>query len=324
MKTVETVRTFEQIKLLADSRRMEILRLLMASPATLTQLAQVLKQSPAWVRHHILALEAGNLVEVSEVRRTGKVTEKFYRAKSGAFLLQEIVLPKGEKPAIVFSGSHDLALEEIAEHLNKHVTLLTLPVGSLDGLVNLRQGLCQISGAHILDETGEYNTPTVRHLFPDRNVELVTLAYRTQGIILAEGNPKGIKQIADIAHGGVKFVNRNPGSGTRLWLDMELKKQGIDVSQINGYEIEVKTHSEAAVLVVTGKADVSIGLQAAAHQFNLDFIPLLEERYDLILPRENEKALAPLLDYLQTSAFRTELNSLTGYNASHSGERISD
>lgn len=323
MKTVEPVRTFEQIKLLADSRRMEILRLLMASPATLTQLAEILKQSPAWVRHHILALEAGNLIEIGEVRRTGKVTEKFYRAKGGAFLLQEIVLPKGQKPAIVFSGSHDLALEEIAEHLNKHVTLLSLPVGSLDGLVNLRQGLCQISGAHILDETGEYNTPTVRHLFPDRNVELVTLAHRTQGLILAEGNPKGIKKIADIARGNLKFVNRNPGSGTRLWLDMELKKQNIAAEQINGYEVEVKTHSEAAALVANKKADASIGLQAAAHQHGLDFIPLFEERYDLILPRENEKALAPLLDYLQTAAFRAELNALTGYNPSHSGEQVS-
>ncbi len=228
MQKVEPVRTFEQIKLLADSRRMEILRLLMASPATLTGLSQTLKQSPAWVRHHILALEAGDLIEVSEVRRTGKVTEKFYRAKGGAFLLQEIVLPKGKKPAIIFSGSHDLALEEIAENLSKHVTMLSLPVGSLDGLVNLRQGLCQISGAHILDETGEYNTPTVRHLFPDRNVELVTLAYRTQGLILAAGNPKGIKQVLDIARDNVKFINRNPGSGTRLWFDMELKKQKID------------------------------------------------------------------------------------------------
>jgi len=325
VQKVEPVHTFDQIKLLADSRRMEILRLLMASPATLTQLAQTLKQSPAWVRHHILALESGDLIEVSEVRRTGKVTEKFYRAKGGAFLLQEIVLPKGKKPAVIFSGSHDLALEDIAEHLSKHVTLLSLPVGSLDGLVNLRQGLCQISGAHILDETGEYNTPTVRHLFPDRNVEMVTLAYRTQGLILAAGNPKGIKQIADIARGGarMRFVNRNPGSGTRLWLDMELKKQNIAAAQINGYEVEVKTHSEAAALVANRKADVSIGLQAAAHQLNLDFIPLFEERYDLILPRENEKALSPLLDYLQTSVFRSELNALTGYNASHSGEQVS-
>jgi DNA-binding transcriptional ArsR family regulator len=162
MQKVESIRSFDQIKLLADSRRMDILRLLMASPATLTHLARTLKQSPAWIRHHILVLESGDLIEVSEVRKTGKVTEKFYRAKADAFLLQEIVLPKGKKPSVIFSGSHDLALEGIAEHLEKHVTLLSLPVGSLDGLMNLRQGLCQISGSHILDETGEYNRPTVR------------------------------------------------------------------------------------------------------------------------------------------------------------------
>jgi putative molybdopterin biosynthesis protein len=322
MQKVEPVHTFEQIKLLADSRRMEILRLLMASPATLTGLAQTLKQSPAWVRHHILALESGDLVEVSEVRKTGKVTEKFYRAKGGAFLLQQIVLPKSKKPALIFSGSHDLALEEIAEHLSKHVTLLSLPVGSLDGLMNLRQGLCQIAGAHILDETGEYNTPTVRHLFPDRDVELVTLAYRTQGLILAAGNPKSIKKVSDIAREDVKFINRNAGSGTRLWFDAELKKQKIDSMRINGYSNSVKTHSEAAILIAQNKADVSIGLQAAAHQHELDFIPLFEERYDLILPRENEKALSPLLDYLQTANFRAGLGALTGYNASHSGEQV--
>jgi len=322
MKTVLPIQTFNQIKLLADSRRMEILRLLMATPATLTHLARTLKQSPAWVRHHILALESGDLIEVSEIRKTGKVREKYYRAKGGAFLLQEIVLPKGKKPAVIFSGSHDLALEEIAEHLGKHVTMLSLPVGSLDGLVNLRQGLCQISGAHILDETGEYNTPTVRHLFPDRSVELITLAHRTQGLILAAGNPKGIKKISDIARENVKFINRNAGSGTRLWFDAELKKQKIDSNNITGYDNTVKTHSEAAALISQGMADVSIGLQAAAHQHSLEFIPLFEERYDLILPRENEKTLSPLLDYLQTSAFRIGLNMLTGYNASHSGEQI--
>jgi putative molybdopterin biosynthesis protein len=322
MKTVHSIQSFDQIKLLADSRRMEILRLLMDTPATLTHLAQILKQSPAWVRHHILALESGDLIEISEIRKTGKVREKYYRAKGGAFLLQEIVVPKSKKPAVIFSGSHDLALEEIAVHLSRHVTLLSLPVGSLDGLVNLRQGLCQISGAHILDETGEYNTPTVRHLFPDRSVELITLAHRTQGLILAAGNPKGIKKISDIARENVKFINRNAGSGTRLWFDAELKKQKIDSNNITGYNNTVKTHSEAAVLISQGKADVSIGLQAAAHQHSLDFIPLFEERYDLILPRENEKTLSPLLDYLQTSAFRTELNSLTGYNPKHSGEQI--
>ncbi len=322
MQTVQPIQSFEKLKLLADSRRMEILRLLMDSPATLTHLARTLKQSPAWIRHHILALESGDLIEICEIRKTGKVMEKFYRAKGGAFLLQEIILPNSKKPAVIFSGSHDLALEEIAAHLSKHVNMLSLPVGSLDGLVNLRQGLCQISGAHILDETGEYNTPTVRHLFPENNVEMVTLAHRTQGLILAAGNPKGIKKLSDIVRKNAQFINRNAGSGTRLWIDAELKKQQIDSTLINGYDNSVKTHSEAAVLISQNKADVSIGLQAAAHQHGLDFIPLFEERYDLILPRENEKTLSPLLDYLQTATFRSGLNTLTGYNASHSGEQI--
>lgn len=322
MRKVQPLHSLETIKILTDSRRMEILRLLMASPATLTQLARTLKQSPAWIRHHMLALEAASLVEVSELRKTGKVTEKFYRARADALLLQEIILPKTARPTVVFSGSHDLALEGIAEQLQKHVILLSLPVGSLDGLVNLRQGICQISGAHLLDENGEYNIPFVRHLFPDRQVNIFTLAYRTQGLMLARGNPKSVKEIADLAKPGVRFVNRNPGSGTRLWLDAELRKRKIPIEKINGYERVVNTHTELASLIETGKADAALGLQAAAHQHGLDFLPLFEERYDLVLPREQEKTLTPLLDYIQTNGFRKSLVTLSGYNTAHSGEKI--
>ncbi|MBL8062197.1 MAG: helix-turn-helix domain-containing protein [Anaerolineales bacterium] len=322
MKTVTPITSFDKIKLLADPRRMDILRLLMAAPANLTLLARTLKQSPAWVRHHILALESADLIEISEIRKTGKVMEKFYRAKGDAFLLQEIVLPKSKKPSVIFSGSHDLALEGIADHLAKHINLLSMPVGSLDGLVNLRQGLCQISGSHLLDESGEYNTPFVKHLFPDRDVEIITLAHRTQGLMLTAGNPKGIKKIADLVHSNIRFVNRNPGSGTRLWLDAELRKKNLPPEKISGYEKSVKTHSEAAALIENGQADVSLGLQAAAHQRGLDFIPLFEERYDLILPRNEEANLTSLLDYIQTFEFRSALSILTGYNTSHSGEQI--
>lgn len=322
MKTVSPINSFDKIKLLADSRRMDILRLLMAAPATLTLLARTLKQSPAWVRHHILALESAGLIEISEIRKTGKVTEKFYRAKADALLLQEIVLPKSRKPSLIFSGSHDIALENVTDHLTRHFNLLSLPVGSLDGLVNLRQGLCQISGSHLLDESGEYNTPFVKHLFPDRDVEVITLAYRMQGLMLAGGNPKGIKKVADIAKPNVRFVNRNRGSGTRLWLDAELRRQRIPVEKISGYENQVKTHSEAANLISQNRADVSLGLQAAAHQKGLDFIPLFEERYDLVLPREQERNLNPLFDYIQTADFREMLSSLTGYDSRHSGEVV--
>lgn len=322
MRNVEILDSFEKIKLLADSRRMDILRLLMAAPATLTNLARTLKRSPAWIRHHILALEAADLVEVSEVRKTGKVTEKFYRAKADALFLQETILPKTKRPAIIFSGSHDLALDGIADRLQKHVTLLSLPVGSLDGLVNLRQGLCQISGSHLLDENGEYNTPFVRHLFADRDIQVITLAHRTQGLLLAAGNPKGIRKIDDLTNRNVRFVNRNPGSGTRLWFDAEVRRLAISTDQIHGYNRVVKTHSEAARLIEMGRADAALGLQAAAHMHGLDFVALFEERYDLVLPHEKENSLAPLLDYIQTSAFRFELNALRGYNSTHSGEQI--
>jgi putative molybdopterin biosynthesis protein len=140
--------------------------------------------------------------------------------------------------------------------------------------------------------------------------------------MLAGGNPKSIKKIADIARANIRFLNRNAGSGTRLWLDSELRRQNIPAEKINGYENQVKTHSEAANLISQNKADVSLGLQAAAHQHGLDFIPLFEERYDLILPREQEQNLDPLLEYIQTADFRNLLNSLSGYNATHSGEQV--
>ncbi len=322
MESIRPLHTFEQIKLLADPRRLQILRLLMAEPSTLTRLARALKQSPAWVSHHLKVLESAGLVELVEVRTTGRVTEKFYRARAGAILLQEMILPKGRKPVVVFSGSHDLALESISRQLAKHLTLLSYPVGSLDGLINLRLGLCQISGAHLLDESGEYNTPTVRRLFPDRDMELITLAHRTQGWMVPAGNPRNIRGIIDLARPEVRFINRNPGSGTRLWLDAALRKAGIPSSAVRGYEQIADTHSRAASAVAGGQADVALGLQAAAHQYSLDFLPLFEERYDLVLPRLQEQTLMPVLDYLQTADFRNELNSLTGYNPVHSGEQI--
>jgi putative molybdopterin biosynthesis protein len=151
---------------------------------------------------------------------------------------------------------------------------------------------------------------------------MITLAYRTQGLLLAQGNPKGIHSLSDLAREDVKFVNRNPGSGTRLWLDREIQRLGLTPNQIRGYEDSVHTHSESALAIQSGQADAALGIQAAAHQHGLDFIPLFEERYDLVLPRENENILTPVLDYLQTAAFRKELNTLTGYNPAHSGEKI--
>lgn len=322
METLEVIHAYNQIKLLADPRRLDILRLLMVAPATLTQLAVTLKQSPAWVRHHILALESADLVEITEIRKTGRVTEKYYQAKAGAILFQQLISEKTKKPSLIFSGSNDLAMKSLAQHISKRFKFLNIPVSSLDGLIYLRLGLCQFSGTHILDEDGEYNISTVRHLFPDRAMMMVTLAHRMQGLILPMGNPKSIRNIPDIARPDVRFVNRDAGSGIRLWFDAELKRLNINPRQIKGYDTVLKTHNETAAAIETGQADVALGLQAAAYEHHLEFIPIYEERYDLVLSRENEKLVSPLLNYLQTAAFRKDLNSLPGYNPAHSGEHI--
>jgi putative molybdopterin biosynthesis protein len=323
MQQFEIIKTFEKIKLLADPRRLTILRKLMAGPATLTQLGEAMGEHPAWVRHHVKQLELAGLVELVETRVTSGVVEKFYRAHAGGLLLQDLILPEDTSvPSVIFSGSHDLAFELLAKQLGKHLNIMILPVGSLDGLVTLRQGLCHLSGCHLLDVTGEYNLPFIRHFFPDRPVMVFTLAQREQGLMTVSGNLKTILSLADLVRSDVTMINRNPGSGTRLWLDRQLQALNIPVGNIKGYENVVRTHTECASLVKEGKADVALGLHAAAFQHNLGFIPLFQERYDLIIPQEQIKLLQPLLDTIQTKAFRHSLESLVGYDTTHTGEQI--
>ena len=323
MLPIQPLRSFEQLKLMADPRRLAILRQLMAGPASLTLLGKALGVHPAWVRHHLKQLETAGLVELVETRIQSGVVEKFYRARAGGFLIQELILPENPaRPVIVFSGSHDLAVELLANQLSNHLDVLTLPVGSLDGLVTLRQNLCNLSGTHLLDPGGEYNLPFIRHFFPDRAMHVVTLANREQGLMTVAGNPKAIRSLADLVRADVTFINRNPGSGTRLWLDNHLRTQAIPIESIHGYENAVSTHTECALLVQTGKADVALGLQAAARQFGLSFLPLFHERYDIVFAQEQSTMLAPLLDVLQTSTFRRGVEALTGYETMHTGEQI--
>ncbi len=320
---VERLKAFEQIKLLADQRRLSILRLLMAAPASLTQLGHALNQHPAWVRHHMVRLEQAGLVEISETRIVSGATEKIYYARANAFLLQELILPENPKlVTVIFSGSHDMAIELLSRQLEKYLSLTLLPVGSLDGLVALRQGLSHLTGCHLLDATGEYNLPYVRHFFPDRRMLVMTLAQREQGLITATGNPKSIHSLEDLARNEVTIINRNAGSGTRLWLDQHLQALGIAPSEIRGYEKTVSTHTDSAQRVLRGEADAALGLRAAAHQHGLHFIPLFQERYDIVIPEEQVDMLKPLLDGLQTSQLRHLLQNLPGYDLTHAGEQI--
>jgi putative molybdopterin biosynthesis protein len=329
MTELHRLHTLGQIKILADPRRLSILRRLMAAPATLSQLGRSLGESPAWVRHHLKQLEAAGLVEIDSTVISEGYLEKFYRARAGAFLFQELVLPElQDRRALAILGSHDLALELLAmqvHHLRARLELLVLPVGSLDGLAALRQGLAHLTGCHLLDaETGQYNRPYVERFFPDRAMILVTLAHREQGLMLAPGNPRQIRGLEDLLGEDVRLVNRNRGSGTRLWLDRQLALRKIPPSSIPGYDREVPTHTQAAEAIQQGQVDVGLGLAAAARQHGLDFLPLFQERYDLVLPREQaqNKDFDPLLDQIQSAGFRKSAQGLGGYDMTHTGEQF--
>jgi len=323
MRSIQQLQTLDQLKCLADPRRLRILRLLMTAPATLTMLGKTLGESPAWVRHHLVQLEAAGLVDLSETRINGRALEKYYRACTDGYLLQQMILPEdSSRSTVVFSGSHDLAVEMLAEYLSPHLNLLTLPVGSLDGLVTLRQNLSQVAGCHLLDASGEFNIPFVNRFFPDRDMYVITLAYREQGLLTTAGNPKSIRGLSDLARGDIRFINRNPGSGTRLWLDHQLHTLDISPESIPGYANNVSTHTECARLVWNGSVDAALALRASANMFGLGFIPLFHERYDLVFPREMSPHLAPLLDTLQTSRFRHQMDALAGYETAHTGESI--
>jgi molybdate-binding protein len=330
MDSFRRIQDYEHLKTLSDPRRMAILKLLMAEPATLTQLGEALSEHPALVRHHLKQLEKMDLVEMVNTRVVRGFVEKYYRAKAHAFLFQEIVLPATNgRETIVMVGSHDLAMEALASqlHVREHnpVELLILPVGSLEGLIALRQGIAQVAGCHLLDApSGEYNLPYIRHLFPDRDISLVTMAYREQGLLLPPGNPMQIQNLSDLWREDVMFVNRNRGSGTRLWLDNQLEKLSLPTQELRGYNREVRTHTAVAEMVSQKKANVGIGLRAAAQKFNLDFIPLFEERYDLALPHEQveESRLRPLFDFLSGAGFRQLTEKLGGYQTEHTGELL--
>jgi molybdate-binding protein len=316
----------EHLRVLSDPSRVAILRALMARPATLTQLGERMGRHPAWIRHHLKQLELAGLVELAEVRTTRNYTERFYRATAQTFAINTMILPEpGERGLLVIVGSDDLALDVLADQVRADDTgpaVLTMAMGSLEGLIALRQGLGHAAGCHLLDaETGEFNAPFARRLFPGRALVLVTLAHREQGLLVAPGNPLRLRSIADAAQAGATIVNRNNGSGTRLLLDRLLADAGLSPQALAGYENEVFTHSEAAQVIAARGADLALGIRAAARRYDLGFVPLSEERYDLVIPREQygSELLAPLLRHLHARAFRQAVERLGGYSTRLSG-----
>jgi len=225
-------------------------------------------------------------------------------------------------------GSHDISLDILAQYLAKRNRRLTSAnVGSLAGIMALKRRESHLAGAHLLDpDSGEYNLPYLKKHLPNRDLRVITLVGRTQGLIVPPGNPKNILNLNSIAEGELWFVNRQPGSGTRLLLDYHLSSNRIHPQNIQGYDHEEYTHLTAAAVVASNRADCTLGIEAAAYALDLDFIPLFEERYDLIIPMEyvEDELLLPLQQLLSEKSFQDAVASRPGYDVTRMGEIVAD
>jgi putative molybdopterin biosynthesis protein len=230
---------------------------------------------------------------------------------------------------IVIVGSHDNTLDVLADELRAKSSRLSLSsshVGSMGGLMAVKKGLCHLAGSHLLDATnGTYNTSYIERYLPELHAEnrvrLVNLVFRDQGLILPVGNPKGIKGIADLARKDVSMINRQGGSGTRILMDYRLRELDMDPSRISGYENEEFTHMAVAVAVLSGSADVGLGIFAAANALGLDFIPVVTEQYDLVVPQSTFESdnFNILLDIIRSSTFKKRVEAMGGYSTHKTG-----
>ena len=232
---------------------------------------------------------------------------------------------------IVVIGSHDLVLDLAASALRAADPLITLAssnVGSLGGLVAVRDGLCHLAGSHLLDPaTGEYTLPYLDRVFGPGtagDVAVIRLVHREQGLLVARGNPLGLGGIADLAKPGVRYVNRQRGAGTRVLLDHLLGGLGLTPDSFTGYAREEPTHLAVAAAVAAGRADAGLGIMAAAAPFDLDFVPVAREPYDLVVAPGalDGPQLAPLWSLLADPGFQASVEAIGGYSAREMGRRL--
>ncbi|RMF05372.1 MAG: GntR family transcriptional regulator [Chloroflexi bacterium] len=224
-----------------------------------------------------------------------------------------------------FVGSHDPAIALITSHfagVAPNYTLQLSFVGSVGGLTALAQNQADLAGTHLWDAaSGTYNVAAVKQLLPGKKVALLTLAHRRLGLAVLPGNPRGVAGLADLATPGLQFVNRQPGAGTRVWLDAQLERLGIAPDSIAGYTTEAATHTEAARNIAEQQADAALIIESAALSYGLDFIPLATERYDLAIPAEvwPRPPVQSLARWLGTRAAQQAIAALGGYDVTETG-----
>lgn len=243
--------------------------------------------------------------------------------------------PPAERPAapsgsLFVAGSDDPALEFLPDALKgpgRRPLLFTATVGSVDGLRTLGEGRADLAWAHLVDPvSGEYNLPHIGRYLSGRPTVLVNLFYRDLGLLVWTGNPRKIGGVEDLARRGLRFVNRQPGSGTRHFVDAALSQAGLDPQAIDGYRDEVSTHWAVGLQVLRGAADVGAATRAVAHALSLGFVPLTRERFDMVIPKDTffRPAVQALLEAVRSTRFRRGLDRLGGYDPGEAGRILAE
>lgn len=240
----------------------------------------------------------------------------------------ELLRDKAEVDAtLVFIGSHDNIIDLMANQLHTQRPLVRISsahVGSMGGIMAIRRGEAHIAGSHLLDETtGEYNISFIKRFLADIPLQLINLCYRQQGLLVPQGNPKNIKGLLDVAEHGYTFINRQAGAGTRLLTDKTLSDLKIDRARIQGYQREEYTHMSVAAAIASDSVDTGMGIRAAAVALGLDFVPVAEERYDLIVPGMflDDAKVASVLTLIRTNTeFHQKIIALGGYELRDCGK----
>ncbi|MDA8126238.1 MAG: helix-turn-helix transcriptional regulator [Deltaproteobacteria bacterium] len=228
--------------------------------------------------------------------------------------------------ALLASGSNDPVLDILYTCLRKaHPALFIFSAntGSTEGLIALEKGYTDIAWSHLLDpETGEYNIPYLEKLAPSVKPVVVNLFFRELGFVIVRGNPKSITGFKDLNRKGVRLINRQGGSGTRLLLDYNLQKVGIMPGSIDGYDEEVSTHMEVGLAILSGGADTGIATSAVSSLLGLDFVPITQERFDMILAQSVffQQGVQALVQVLTGEAFRKQVEKLRGYDFRQAGK----
>jgi putative molybdopterin biosynthesis protein len=274
---------------------------------------------------------AGCITSITEADGIIRIPNHIEGLKENATAAAELLRPLSSvRNTIVIVGSHDNTLDVLADMIKGQHSQLTVSsshVGSMGGLMAVKRGACHLAGSHLLDiEDGSYNVSYVAKYLPEIDVKLVNLVHRDQGLIVGRGNPKNIKGLEDLARKDISFINRQPGSGTRILLDYRLSRIGLNSADINGYQHEEFTHMAVAVAVLSGTADAGLGIYAAAKALDLDFIPVVTEQYDLVIPRVHfeSKNIIMMLETINSREFKRRVRALGGYSTDKTGEIISN